>query len=236
GGDWRITRSRGTCRRYRRSRDLPTARQRTSHLAPRTSDVKRFSALYEALDRTTSTNEKVAALAAYFRDAPPGDAAWATFFLTGRRLKRVVPSAGLAAWSQEVTGLPEWLLRECYSAAGDFAELIALALDANPHGEPEPDLPLARWVEDWLIPLQQSDPATQRSLVMQWWRGLPRSERFLLNKLLTGEFRVGVSHTLVVRAIAQAAASEPTTIAARLMGDWTPSADWFRSIVTPPDE
>ena len=32
--------------------------------------MKRFSALYEALDRTTSTNEKVAALAAYFRDAP----------------------------------------------------------------------------------------------------------------------------------------------------------------------
>ena len=82
--------------------------------------MKRFSALYEALDRTTSTNEKVAALAAYFRDAPPGDAAWATFFLTGRRLKRVVPSAGLAAWSQEVTGLPDWLLRECYSAAHSF--------------------------------------------------------------------------------------------------------------------
>ena len=58
--------------------------------------MRRFSALYEALDRTTSTNEKVAALAAYFREAPPADAAWATFFLTGRRLKRVVPSAGLA--------------------------------------------------------------------------------------------------------------------------------------------
>ena len=108
--------------------------------------MRRFSALYEALDRTTSTNEKVAALAAYFREAPPGDAAWATFFLTGRRLKRVVPSAGLAAWSQEVTGLPDWLLRECYSAAGDFAELIALALDAVPAGAPQPELSLADWV------------------------------------------------------------------------------------------
>ena len=53
--------------------------------------MKRFSALYEALDRTTSTNAKVAALVAYFREAPPADAAWAVFFLTGRRLKRVVP-------------------------------------------------------------------------------------------------------------------------------------------------
>jgi DNA ligase 1 len=198
--------------------------------------MRRFSTLYEALDSTTSTNAKVGALAAYFKSAPPADAAWATFFLTGRRLKRVVPSAGLRDWAMEITGMPEWLLRECYSAAGDFAELIALALDAvPPAADPEPDLPLATWVEERLIPLQQSDLATQRGLVLQWWRGLPRAERFLLNKLLTGEFRVGVSHTLVVRALAEAAGSEPTTIAARLMGDWTPSADWFASIVAPKD-
>ena len=85
--------------------------------------MRTFSQLYDALDRTTSTNAKVAALAEYFRRAPPGDAAWAVFFLTGRRLKRVVPSAGLRQWAQEVTGLPEWLLYECYSAAGDFGEL-----------------------------------------------------------------------------------------------------------------
>ena len=44
--------------------------------------MKRFAALYEALDRTTSTNEKVAALAGYFSSAPPVDAAWAVWFLT----------------------------------------------------------------------------------------------------------------------------------------------------------
>jgi DNA ligase 1 len=192
--------------------------------------VNQFSALYEALDRTTSTNAKVAALVAYFRDAPPADAAWAVFFLTGRRLKRVVPSAGLREWSQEVTGMPDWLLGECYSAAGDFAELIALALDAVPPGPPEPDLSLATWVEERLLRLQSADLAAQRAMVLQWWRGLPRAERFLLNKLLTGEFRVGVSHTLVVRALATAAGTEATTIAARLMGDWTPSADWFMSV------
>ena len=194
--------------------------------------MKRFSALYEAIDQTTSTNAKVAALASYFREAPPADAAWAIFFLTGRRLKRVVPSAGLRQWAQEVTGLPEWLLYECYSAAGDFAELVALALDAVPPGLPEADLPLAAWVEDRLLPLQTADPAAQREQVTRWWLGLPRAERFLLNKLLTGEFRVGVAHTLVVRALAAAAGSEPTRIAARLMGDWTPSAEWFAAVVS----
>src|SRR5215471_750889 len=91
--------------------------------------MRRFTDLYEALDRTTSTNAKISALAAYFRNAPAADAAWAAFFLTGRRLKRLVPSAALWTWAQEITGLPDWLLRECYSAAGDFAEVIALALD-----------------------------------------------------------------------------------------------------------
>ena len=41
-----------------------------------------------------------------FSRAPPADAAWAIFFLTGRRLKRVVPSAGLRQWAQEATGCP----------------------------------------------------------------------------------------------------------------------------------
>jgi DNA ligase-1 len=196
--------------------------------------MRRFAALYEAIDRTTSTNAKVAALAAYFRAAPPADAAWAIFFLTGRRLKRVVPSAGLRAWAEEVTQLPGWLLAECYSAAGDFAELVALALDTVEAADREADLPLSAWVEDRLIPLQKADYAEQRRLVSGWWLRLPRGERFLLNKLLTGEFRVGVAQTLVIRGLSAAAHVDPTILAARLMGDWTPTAEWFTSIVSGP--
>jgi len=195
--------------------------------------MRRFCELYEALDATTSTNAKVAALAAYFGDAPPADAAWAIFFLTGRRLKRVVPSAGLRQWAQEATRLPEWLLYESYAAAGDFGELVALALDAVPAGPPEPDRPLAEWVEDRLLPLQRADLAAQRGRVIGWWLGLGRSERFILNKLLTGEFRVGVAQTLVMRALAAAIGAEPTLVAARMMGDWTPSAEWLESMKTP---
>ena len=50
--------------------------------------MQRFSALYAALDRTASTNAKVAAMEAYFREAPAEDAAWTVFFLAGRRLLR----------------------------------------------------------------------------------------------------------------------------------------------------
>jgi DNA ligase-1 len=195
--------------------------------------MRRFTELYEALDRTTSTNAKIAALAAYFREASPEDGAWATFFLTGRRLKRLVPSAALWAWAQELTAVPDWLLRECYSAAGDFAEVIALVLDTIAADTAEPDLSLAAWVQERILPLQFTDLAGQRAEVTRWWLGLPRGQRFVLNKLLTGEFRVGVAQTLVVRALAHAIGAEPTVVAARLMGDWTPSADWFAGITAP---
>ena len=64
-------------------------------------------------------------------------------------------------------------------------------------------------------------------------RALGRWERFTLLKLLTGELRVGVSQTLVVRALAQAAALPATSVAARLMGDWTPTAAWYAALVSP---
>ena len=54
--------------------------------------MKKFARLFAAIDETTATNEKVAALVAYFSSAPPGDAAWAVHFLSGRRPKRLVGS------------------------------------------------------------------------------------------------------------------------------------------------
>ena len=60
--------------------------------------MRRFADLYDALDATTSTNAKVAALAAYLQEAPPADAAWALYFLSGRRLVRTVGPRLLAQW------------------------------------------------------------------------------------------------------------------------------------------
>ena len=61
--------------------------------------MERFSALYEELASTNLDHAKVEALTAYFRGAAPEDAAWAVFFLTGQRIKRLVSSATLRAWA-----------------------------------------------------------------------------------------------------------------------------------------
>src|SRR6478672_9462390 len=193
--------------------------------------MQRFARLFDEIDRTTSTKAKVAAMRAYFGSAPPADAAWATFFLTGRRLKRLVPSAAIRDWTLAATGVPEWMLGECYAVAGDGAEVAALVLDQLPT-EPTEDLSLARWLDERILPLRQLDPAAQQARASAWFRELDRLQRFILLKLLTGELRVGVSQTLVVRALAETASLETTAVAARLMGEWTPTAAWFESVLS----
>ena len=65
------------------------------------------------------TGEKVAALAEYFRAAPPADAAWAVHFLIGRRPKRLVSGPKLAVWASEApaTGAASAI----FAATADFA-------------------------------------------------------------------------------------------------------------------
>ena len=146
------------------------------------------------------------------------------FFLAGRRLLRLLPTRLLREWTVEVTGLAPWLLDESYGAVGDLAETLALLLDGVPADGDERGVRLHTWIEDRLEGLRAKAPEAQRDDVVRWWRGLPSFERFLLNKLLTGEMRVGVSQTLVVRALAGVAGVGTDVMTHRLMGQWTPSA------------
>jgi DNA ligase-1 len=194
--------------------------------------MQRFARLFMSIDQTNSTNDKVAAMRAYFADAPPSDAAWAVFFLTGRRLKRLVPGASIREWTIAATGIEDWLLDECYAVVGDGAETAALICDQLP-SIPAAPLSLTEWIETRISPLRHTPPEHQESLVLAWVRELDRTQRLILFKLLTGELRLGVSQTLVVRALAHAADLPIATMAARLMGEWTPSAAWFESLRSP---
>nr|MBA2356739.1 ATP-dependent DNA ligase [Acidobacteriota bacterium] len=195
--------------------------------------MRRFASLYATMDRTASTNLKVAAMEAYFAEAPAEDAAWTVHFLAGRRLLRLLPTRLLREWTMQVTALDPWLLDESYAAVGDLAETIALLLDAAPADRDDRDVPLHVWIETRLEGLRTRTPEEQRHDVLGWWRALPSFERFLLNKLLTGEMRVGVSHTLVVRALSTVAGVSTDVMTHRLMGQWTPSADTYRALMAP---
>jgi DNA ligase-1 len=193
--------------------------------------MRAFSELYEELDTTTSTNLKVAAMVRYFNSATPADAAWAAYILSGRRVKRFIGPALLRRWLVEVSALPEWLVEESYATVGDLAETVALLMESDQAAAAVvPDLPLSTWIDDRLLPLREVDEQQQRTAVMEWWRMLPYRECFILNKLLTGELRVGVSELLVTRALSEVLHLERADVTRRLMGEWRPSAQFWEGL------
>ena len=56
-------------------------------------------------------------------------------------------------------------------------------------------------------------------------------ERFVWNKLITGEFRVGVSQNLVVRALAEASGVDSAVLFNRRMGNLGPNDDFANSML-----
>jgi DNA ligase-1 len=189
--------------------------------------VKRFARLFEAIDSSTSTKAKTAALAEYFTAADARDAVWAAWFLTGHRPRQAVPTRRMAAWAAEVAGIPLWLFGESYDAVGDLAETITLVLPAP---RASSDLPLSVWVEERLLPLRECPEAEQRTRLVSYWNELDGTQRFIFNKLITGGFRVGVSALLVMRAIAQAFGLDAKVVAHRLAGEWSPSEALWESL------
>ena len=190
--------------------------------------MNNFAALYTALDSTTKTNEKIAAMVRYFQRAAPADAAWAVYFLSGRRPKRLIQARLLRVWAAELAGIPEWLLEESYGAVGDSAEAAALLL---PPGETASDFPLHWWIDNRVLALREVDEAGQRAAVLEAWSHLDDGERFVFNKLITGAFRVGVSQRLLTRALAEVSGVDAAVMAHRLMGAWEPTPEFYESLV-----
>jgi len=198
--------------------------------------VKDFAALYTALDASTSTLHKVEALAAYLRAAPPADAAWAVYVLAGGKSRQVVNSRLLRDAAREAAGLPEWLFEESYLAVGDLAETIAHLL---PPADATDDAGLAQWLALRLPSLRGAAPDEARQTLRGWWAALDWNGRFVLNKLITGGFRVGVSRLLVVRALARAGGLDEALVAQRMIGYTDarrmPDAAAFGALVAPAD-
>jgi DNA ligase 1 len=194
--------------------------------------MKRFTQLFSALDGTNRTGEKVAVLKNYFGDVPAEDAAWALYFLCGRKMPRVLNSARLRHWISEESKFPAWLVEECYDAVGDLAETAALLL---PENESALTLPLHGFIQTRLSPLATLPDLAKKELLMRTWRELDSQERLVWNKLITGSFRIGVAKTLVIRALAQVADIEPPVMAHRIAGNWQPTAQDFLRLLKPAD-
>lgn len=177
--------------------------------------MKAFAELYANLDATTSSNAKLAALQAYFLKAPPEDAAWAVYFLSGGRPRQLVPTRLLRDMATEASGIEPWLFEESYQSVGDLAETISLLLPESTYTSEDG---LAVWLEEKLLPLRGLSPQDLAERLPALWAQLDQPSLMVCIKLITGSFRVGVSKLLVTRALAAMAGLDSKRVAQRLVG------------------
>ncbi|MEO5628621.1 MAG: ATP-dependent DNA ligase [Thermomonas sp.] len=190
--------------------------------------MRRFTALYQRLDRLTATNDKRRALVEYIQGCPPEDLAWALLLLSGGKIggaRRKLASTGeLREWVGEVSGTPAWLVEESYHHVGDLAETLTLLLP--PPTSRAPEQGLHTWITQVLWPVANTAPEIRRAVIVGAWDGLDDAARLVFNKLLTGAMRIGVSQGLLQQALAEVSGLEVAVIAQRMLGTWDPTADF----------
>ena len=203
--------------------------------------MKRFAQLFDELDTTTRTNEKVAALERYFRDtlaheSTRPDAAWTLALLTGRRIKRALTSTQLRDLAAELSNTPPWLVSECHDAVGDLGETVALLLDnwspPDHLADRADDLALHE-VMRRLRDMVKMDDASRARTLTQLWAPLTTRERLVLNKLLSTSFRFGASAKLALKGLAAATGVDEQTLAHRASGAWEPTRESLDRILAP---
>lgn len=197
--------------------------------------MQRFTQLFQEIDATTSTNEKVRALHHYFAEEAPANAVWALYLLLGKARKRLITSRVLRETFLEISNLPAWLFEDCYAHVGDSAEVIALLLQTSDDlPQTGSELPLATWMEEILPQAKAVDSdAELHRLIVSWWSALKPFEVFVLNKVLTGAFRVGASSKLVIKGLAAASGVSEPELAHRLMGEFEPTAAFYEQLMQP---
>ena len=190
-----------------------------------------FAQLVVLLGSSTKTNEKLSALASYFANADEKDRVWVIALFSGRRPRRAVNTNLLWAWCNEITGLPLWLFEECYHSVGDLAETISLLLPGEFQEAKIEEQPLHYYLET-LIKIREEDEAVRKQFILAAWNSMDKNRRFVFNKLLTGNFRIGISQKTIVNALAKTTGVEPSTIAHRISGNWDPSTIHFNELLS----
>ena len=193
--------------------------------------MQQFAQLVSILGSSTKTNDKLRALQEYFVAAPPKDKTWVIAIFSGRRPKRIVNSSFLRDYCIEITHITPWLFEECYHTVGDLAETIALLLpDAVTEATATSTHSLS-WYLETFIRMEKEQEPVKKAFIISSWQQMSRIEKFVFNKLITGNFRIGVSQTMMVNALAKTANVPASVIAHRITGNWDPSITLFDELL-----
>jgi DNA ligase-1 len=191
--------------------------------------LKNFAQLIQNLDSTNKTNGKVHALQEYFiSDIDDSDKLWALALLSSRAGKRSLRTSDLKELCIEISGLQPWLFEETYHIVGDLAETLAKLLPD--HSDSEHHRSLTDWMM-WIEDLRLGNEDFKKKEISKAWQSLQAHERFVLNKMIMGGFRIGVSQKLVVKALSKIYDCDESEMSHRLMGNWNPNTITWKQLI-----
>lgn len=190
--------------------------------------MRRFAQLIQELELSNKTNDKIEALVTYFNEADERDKPYVIAMFTGKKPKRPVTTTLIKQWAISLTDIPEWLFTESYHSVGDLSETIALVL---PPATQEVDKPLHQWIAE-LAALNGKTDEEKKAYILTSWDSLATHERFIFNKLISGNFRIGVSNKMLVNAIAKQSEQDSTKIMHSIMGKWQPTEITYEELTS----
>ena len=195
--------------------------------------MNKFSQLFNDLDESTKTNDRLDHLVKYLIESVPEDSIWVCWFLAGNRIKGAIKTSELRTFASERSGLPLWLLEECYDRVGDLAETISLLVSTESEGE---IISLSELIGKFIEPMIGMNTEERRQNIFTVWDFLGEKDFLPFHKLLTGGFRMGVSKGNLCKALARVGGVQPAIIAQRLTGNWSPKTLTLEGILNPEDD
>lgn len=193
--------------------------------------MERLKKLFTEVDETTSTNRKVDSLVHYFQEAPPEDACWALNLISGNKVPTKVNRTFLQDAFCEWRGIPIWLFKESYYHVGDLSETMALL--RGPVDKIIRPPALGDFITTELLTLKNLSDEEKKLRLRNWWQSYDETTLFLIHKCFSGSLRFGISKNLIIQALAKVAGVDKETMSFRLMGDYIPTPQYFKSLLVP---
>lgn len=191
--------------------------------------MERLKKLFREVDETTSTSKKVVSLVDYFIDAPPEDACWALYLISGNKVPTRINRTFLQETFCEWKGIPLWLFKESYYHVGDLSETMALL--RGPLEETVEPPSLGTFITEELLTLKNLSDDEKKARFTKWWESYDETTLFLIHKCFSGALRIGVSKNLIIQALAQVAGVDKETMSFRLMGDYLPTPQYYNNLL-----
>lgn len=186
--------------------------------------MHRFLQLLQQVEIIDHKEFKAQIILKYFQCAATGDAAWAVYFLWGRKLEVRISPRRWRKWLLELSDWPEWMIDSCQMHAGNLSESVALMLPQSIDNKHPNSISLQDCMNQRLRELHLWDERVQLQLLRPILGQMNPIQRSIFVKFLTVGIKAEDHQIPLLTALAQWCNLPTAIIERRLSDDWQPSA------------